>query len=94
MNDDAGTVEDRVRKVLLDYVKNPETEITLDAAFVDLGLDSLDGLEMMFDLETEFDLAIPDEVAGEIKTVREAVEGIERLQAAEGDDDGVAGPTP
>lgn len=93
MNDDAGTVEDRVRKVLLDYVKNPETEITLDAAFVDLGLDSLDGLEMMFDLESEFDVAIPDEVAGEIKTVRQAVEGIERLQAAENDAGGEGGST-
>ena len=93
MNDDAGTVEDRVRKVLRNYVKNPEAEITLEAAFVDLGLDSLDGLEMMFDLETEFDVAIPDEVAGEIKTVQQAVEGIERLVAAEGEDGGAAGPT-
>ena len=84
MSDSAATVEDRVKKILRDYMKHPEDDIESDAAFADLGLDSLDGLEMMFDFESEFDIEIPDEVASEIKTVKEAVERIEALQAGEG----------
>ena len=87
MNDGITTVEARVKKVLAGYTKTPLEDIPSDAVFVDLGLDSLDGLEMMFDLEQEFDLEIPDEVAGEIKTLTQAVERIESLMSGDGEAD-------
>ena len=44
--------------------------------------DSLDGINILFALEGEFDLDIPDDAARGIRTVREMVEGIEKLLAA------------
>lgn len=49
-------------------------DVRLDATLLELGIDSLDGLELFFDLEEAFDVKIPDEVAREIRTVRDIVE--------------------
>ena len=52
-------------------------EVTLEASFVDdLGADSLDVVELIMGLETEFDIEIPDEDAEKISTVGDAVEYI------------------
>jgi acyl carrier protein len=60
----------------------PPESITLDQTFAELKFDSLDGMNIMFAIENEFDISIPDEQAVQIKTVREMVEGIEKLVAA------------
>ncbi|MDF2882685.1 MAG: acpA, partial [Clostridiaceae bacterium] len=52
-------------------------EISIDSSFVDdLGADSLDIVELIMALETEFDLEIPDEDAEKISTVNDVVEYI------------------
>lgn len=52
-------------------------QISLDAHFVnDLGLDSLDTVEVVMAIEEEFTVEIPDKEADEIKSVRQAVEYI------------------
>lgn len=51
----------------------------MDTTFEELGLDSLDGLNLIFELEEEFDLVVPDNKVQEMKSVRQAVEGIEAL---------------
>jgi acyl carrier protein len=57
-------------------------QITADAELVkDLGADSLDMMHMVCDLEDVFDVEIPEEDAQQIKTVRDAVRLMERLQA-------------
>ena len=54
-------------------------EVTPEAAFIDdLGADSLDIVEMIMDIEEEFDLEIPDEEAENITKVQEAVDYIEK----------------
>ncbi|MBV6496201.1 MAG: Acyl carrier protein [Pyrinomonadaceae bacterium] len=73
------TVADRVIKVFADFKKVPRDEITMDTTFDELGLDSLDGLNLIFELEEEFDLVVPDNKVQEMKSVRQAVEGIEAL---------------
>jgi acyl carrier protein len=60
----------------------PPESITLDQTFAELKFDSLDGMNIMFAIENEFDISIPDEQAVQIKSVREMVEGIEKLVAA------------
>jgi acyl carrier protein len=60
---------------------SPET-VTLDKTFEELKIDSLDGINILFALESEFDIDIPDEGAREIKTVRQMTEGVEKLVAA------------
>lgn len=56
-------------------------KITLDSSFEELGIDSLDGVNILFALENELDIQIPDEAAKQIRTVRQTVEGVEKLLA-------------
>ena len=56
----------------------PET-IDLDASLTDLGLDSLDTISMLFELENRLDISIPEDAAKSVRTVRDVVDGIRRL---------------
>ena len=68
---------EQVKRVLAEQLGVDESVITLDSSFVDdLGADSLDIVELIMGLETEFDIEIPDEDAEKITTVGDAVEYI------------------
>lgn len=56
----------------------PET-IHLDATLADLGMDSLDTITMIFELESRLDISIPEDAAKSVRTVRDVVDGIRRL---------------
>jgi acyl carrier protein len=56
--------------------------VTIDSTFEELKIDSLDGINILFALESEFDVDIPDDAAKQIRSVREMAEGIEKLLAA------------
>ena len=60
----------------------PET-IRVESTFVELNIDSLDGINILFALENEFGLNIPDDAAKNIKTVNDLVEGLRQLIASE-----------
>jgi len=55
--------------------------ITLDSSYEELGIDSLDGVNILFALENELDIQIPDEAAKQIRSVRQTVEGVQKLIA-------------
>ena len=61
---------------------SPET-VTIDSDFTQLGIDSMDAVEILFALEGEFDINIPDEEVRNVKNVREMCEGVARLVAAQ-----------
>ena len=68
---------ERVKNVIVDQLSVDADEVTLEASFVDdLGADSLDVVELIMGLETEFDIEIPEEDAEKISTVGDAVEYI------------------
>ncbi|KAJ3121999.1 NADH dehydrogenase 1, alpha/beta subcomplex subunit 1 ndufab1/ACP [Nowakowskiella sp. JEL0407] len=70
-------IEDRVLNLLKDFEKVDSKKLGLDAHFIhDLGLDSLDQVEVTMALEDEFNIEIPDREAEEIFTPRQAVEKI------------------
>lgn len=72
------TVEDRVRKIVVEQLGIKEEELKNDASFVDdLGADSLDTVELVMALEEEFETEIPDEQAEKITTIQEAIDYIE-----------------
>jgi acyl carrier protein len=52
--------------------------ISIEQSFEDLGLDSLDAVELISDLEDEFNVTLPNIELQQIKTIRQAVEGIEK----------------
>lgn len=59
----------------------PET-IKIDSTFEDLGMDSLDGLTLINDLENEYNITLPNEEVVHIKTVRQAVDNLARAITA------------
>ncbi|HML18577.1 MAG TPA: phosphopantetheine-binding protein [Bryobacteraceae bacterium] len=60
----------------------PPESVTIDSTFEELKIDSLDGINILFALEGEFDVDIPDDAARKIRSVREMAQGIETLLAA------------
>ena len=76
------TIEDRVKKIVIEQLGVKEEDVTSTASFVDdLGADSLDTVELVMALEEEFDTEIPDEDAEKITTVQQAVDYVNAHQA-------------
>jgi len=76
------TVLERVTKVIVDRLGVEESEVKPEASFTnDLGADSLDVVELVMELEDEFDMEISDEDAEGMSTVGDAVTYIEKKQA-------------
>ncbi|MCZ2257058.1 acyl carrier protein [Sporosarcina sp. G11-34] len=72
------TVSERVIKVIVDRLGVDESEVKIEASFRDdLGADSLDVVELVMELEDEFDMEISDDDAEKIGTVGDAVSYIE-----------------
>ena len=71
------TIEDRVKKIVVEQLGVAADQVTPDASFVDdLGADSLDTVELVMALEEEFDAEIPDDEAEKITTVKQAIDFI------------------
>jgi acyl carrier protein len=71
------SVEERVKKIVVEQLGVNENEVTNASSFVDdLGADSLDTVELVMALEEEFDCEISDEEAEKITTVKQAVDYI------------------
>ncbi|MBN2865687.1 MAG: acyl carrier protein [Thiotrichales bacterium] len=67
------SIEERVKKIVVEQLGVEEDQVTADASFVDdLGADSLDTVELVMALEEEFDCEIPDEEAEKISTLAQA----------------------
>ncbi|MDB5040557.1 MAG: acpP 2 [Candidatus Eremiobacteraeota bacterium] len=80
----ADTLE-RVKKIIVEQLGVEDAEVTPEASITDdLGADSLDQVELVMAFETEFGIDIPDEEAEKIKTVGDAVQKIEAVEAAKG----------
>jgi acyl carrier protein len=75
-------VFDRVKKIIVDRLGVDEAKISMEATFKDdLGADSLDVVELIMELEDEFDLEISDEDAEKIGTVGDVVTYISSHQS-------------
>jgi len=69
------TIEERVKKIVVEQLGVKLEEVTNEASFVDdLGADSLDTVELVMALEEEFETEIPDEEAEKISTVQAAID--------------------
>jgi len=73
-------VLEKVRELLAEQLEIPVDEINIDTDIVeDLGADSLDVVELVMSLEEEYGIVITDENAGDLRTVRQVVDFIEKL---------------
>ena len=72
-------IEEKVVQIVSDQMSVDKSEINRETSFVnDLNADSLDTVELVMELEDEFDLTIPDEEAEKLKTVGEAINYIQK----------------
>lgn len=76
------SIQDRVLKVIAASKRIPLENVQPDSSFESLGIDSLDRLNILFDLESEFDIEIDDEQAKQVKNIHEMVEGVAQLVQA------------
>lgn len=68
-----------VIRVIAQTQRIPPESISLDSSFEELKIDSLDGINIVFELEKEFAIEIPDEGVQNLRSVRETVEGVRKL---------------
>ena len=77
------TTFDKVKQITVEQLSVDEAEVSMESAFIDdLGADSLDIVELIMAFEEEFNIEIPDEIAEKLRTVRDAVELIDKEKQA------------
>ena len=75
------STEERVIEIVCENLGVNKEQVTRSTKFIeDIGADSLDIVELIMELEEEFEITIPDDQAEKIKTVGEAIDYIEREQ--------------
>jgi acyl carrier protein len=70
---------ERVRGIIATAQHLPEEQVTAESTFQELGIDSLDGINILFAVESEFNINIPDDAAQSIRSVRDVIDGIAKL---------------
>ncbi|HWE49836.1 MAG TPA: acyl carrier protein [Bryobacteraceae bacterium] len=76
MNDD---LTQRVLTIIAETQRKDRALVTIDSTFEELGIDSMDGVNIIFALENEFNVNVPDEEVKNIRSIRDMVEGVRRL---------------
>jgi acyl carrier protein len=76
------SIQDRVLRVIATTKRVPPETVTPDSSFESLGIDSLDRLNILFDLESEFDIEIDDEDAKQVTGIRQMIDGVTALVEA------------
>lgn len=74
-----GSISERVIRVFADFKKVEPSDIKAETTFEELGFDSLDGLNLIFELEEEFDIVVPDDKVQSMRSVAEVIAGIESI---------------
>jgi acyl carrier protein len=73
------SVEERVIEIVCENLAVNKEQVNRNTSFIDdIGADSLDIVELIMELEEEFEITIPDDQAEKIKTVGEAIDYIQR----------------
>lgn len=80
---DATAINERVLRIIAKACERDPGQIQPDATFAQLGLESLDAIEVVFDIESEFNIQVPDNVASQFNSVRDIVDGLNTLLSAQ-----------
>lgn len=72
-------IEEKVFQIVSEQLSVDKSELSRSTSFInDLNADSLDTVELVMELEDEFEITIPDEEAEKLKTVGEAIDYIRK----------------
>src|SRR6201995_3331668 len=69
----------RVLRIIAETQRKDLSQVTIDSGFEELGIDSMDGVNIIFALENEFNINVPDEEVKNIRNVRDMVEGVRKM---------------
>jgi acyl carrier protein len=79
---EADELAEKVLRVIAHTQRIPPESVSLDSTFEALKIDSLDGINIVFELEKEFNIEIPDEGVQNLRSVRDTVDGVRKLVEA------------
>jgi acyl carrier protein len=71
----------RVLKIIAEAQRRDPALVTIDSTFEELEIDSMDAINIIFNLENEFSINVPDEEVKNIRSIRDMVEGVRKLCA-------------
>jgi acyl carrier protein len=77
------SLERQVIEIVAKRKKVPPETITRDSTFEQLGIDSLDGIDLVFTFEDTFGISVPDHVAREMRSIRQVVDSLQAALAAQ-----------
>jgi acyl carrier protein len=69
----------RILRIVAETQRKDPSQVTIDSSFEELGIDSMDGVNIIFALENEFNVNVPDDEVKNIRSIRDMVEGVRRL---------------
>jgi acyl carrier protein len=81
-------IENRVIRLVAETQKIDPTLIRPESTFEELKIDSFDGLNLLFAVESEFDIRVSDEDAKSLRSVRDMIDGVQKLLADKPASDG------
>ena len=80
-------VEERIRDLVAENQQIDRATIHAESTFEELGIDSFDGLNLVFAVEQEFDVRVSDEQAKDLRSLQDVVRGVEKLLDAKSADE-------
>jgi acyl carrier protein len=79
MTDERDDIEQRVRECIATTMHLEPGKVTAASTFAELGIDSLDGINIVFAIEDTFGVEVPDDAAKDIRSVGDLIGGVRRL---------------
>jgi acyl carrier protein len=76
-----GEVASRVLRIIADNQRKDISLVTIESSFEELGIDSMDAVNIVFAIENDFNVNVPDAEMQNIRSVRDIVEGVQKLVA-------------
>jgi acyl carrier protein len=75
------TITEKVLDLIASTKRLPREKVSVNSSFAELGLDSLDAINLIFEIESQFDVSVSNEVANSIHSVPELIEKLKLLLA-------------
>jgi len=75
------TITEKVLDLIASTKRLPRQKVSVNSSFAELGLDSLDAINLIFEIESQFDVSVSNEVANSIHSVPELIEKLKLLLA-------------
>ena len=75
-------IEERVIRVIAETQQIDAKNITRCSTFAELDIDSFDGINVLFAIESEFDISVSDDDAKQLRGIADVIDGVEKLLAA------------